>query len=98
MPDAPGLVTKIPRDTQVTFTWSAPAFTGGSAVLDYKVKWDQGKNTFADLKTGITETNFTKTGLKAGTTYVFRVLARNEVGYSADSADIFVTTTNNDFL
>jgi hypothetical protein len=48
----PGLVTSITRDevntskTQVAFTWTAPTSTGGSAVIDYTIMWDQGTGTY----------------------------------------------------
>ena len=42
----PGTSTALTRDdvntsqTQVAFTWSAPASNGGSAVIDYTIEWD----------------------------------------------------------
>ena len=48
----PGLSTSLARDdvntsqTQVAFTWSAPASNGGSAVIDYTIMWDQGTGTY----------------------------------------------------
>ena len=66
--------------TQVAFTWSAPASNGGSAVIDYIIIWDQGTGTYIQAAAGITTTSFTKTGLSAGTTYNFKVQARNVVG------------------
>lgn len=46
--EVPGAPTTVAPDsaytshTQVTFTWATPASNGGSAVIDYKVFWDQG--------------------------------------------------------
>ena len=42
--------------------------------------WDQGTGTYIQAAAGITTTSFTKTGLSAGTTYNFKVQARNIVG------------------
>ncbi|MCS5585436.1 MAG: fibronectin type III domain-containing protein [Pseudomonadales bacterium] len=78
--------------TQVTFTWAAPASNGVSAVLDYKVFWDQGTNNFVELEgaTALTTKNYTKTGVTEGTTYKFKVQARNTVGYSSESSTVSI--------
>ena len=82
----PGVVTAITRDevntskTQVAFTWTAPTSTGGSAVIDYTIMWDQGTGTYIQVAAGVTTTSYTKTGLTAGTTYNFKVQARNVIG------------------
>ena len=64
-----------------------------SATLS-KVEWDQGKNTFAVLETGIVLNTFRKTGLRPGTTYVFRVFARNKVCYSETSPELSAKTSD----
>ncbi|MCS5585433.1 MAG: hypothetical protein NZ777_18230 [Pseudomonadales bacterium] len=56
----------------MTFTWAAPSTDGGSAVLDYKVLWDQGTGNFQELSgaTALTSTTHTQvTGITTGTTY-----------------------------
>ena len=79
----PGVPTFLTRDsvnttkTQVAFTWTAPTEIGGVAIIDYTIQWDQGTNSYVSLATGVTSTNYTKTGLSAGTTYKFKVSARN---------------------
>ena len=59
-------------------------------MIDYKVHWDQGSNSFEELATGVTATSYTKTGLTAGTTYVFKVKARNALGDSAFSSTVSI--------
>ena len=73
----------------IGLTWTAD-YNGGSPILDYKVYFDQGTNTWTPFAFGITQTSFTATGLTAGTTYKFKVQARNIVGYSAISSEISV--------
>ena len=80
--------------TQVAFTWSAPASNGGSTVIDYTIMWDQGTGTYVQAASGITTTSYTKTGLTSGTTYNFKVQARNVIGVgSLTSAFSIVTAT-----
>lgn len=71
-------------------TWSAPASNGGSAVLDYQIDWDNGSGTWTTAVTGITGLTYTKTGVTAGTTYQFKIAARNAVGLSTLSSALSV--------
>ena len=93
---APGVVTNVVGTQgvgQIGLTWSAPVSNGGSAITDYIVQYssDSGSTwtTFVDSVSVTAST--TVTGLAAGTSYVFRVLARNVIGdgpYSATSAAV----------
>ena len=88
IPDAPLSVANLPLITsgsQIGVIWSEGAMNGGAEVLDYKVWSDQATDTFIDVGTGITATQFTITSLIAGNTYKIKVQARNIYGYSADS-------------
>jgi len=67
--------------------WSAPSHNGGSAITDYVIEYsfDSGDSwtTFADgVSAALTAT---VTGLTNGTTYLFRVSAKNYVGTGAVS-------------
>ena len=57
-------------------------------MIDYRVTFDQGSQigVFISLAINITATSYTATNLDAGTTYTFKVEARNSYGYSAPSA------------
>ena len=99
-PGAPGVVTNVAGTIgvgQISVTWSAPISNGGSAITDYAVQYssDSGSNwaTFAD---GVsTAASATVTGLSAGTSYTFRVLAKNAIGdgpYSTASAAVSTAT------
>lgn len=63
----------LTKSDQIGLTWSAGAFDGASAVVDYRVQSDQGTGTWIDLATGVTVTNFKAIGLNADTVYKFRV-------------------------
>jgi hypothetical protein len=66
-------------------TWEAPTFTGGSVILDYRVKIAEQGQTFSILANSLTDLTVTAENLNFGTTYEFKVEARNEYGYSLDS-------------
>lgn len=66
--------------TGANVTWVAPSSDGGSPILEYVVEYGTSA-TFvgATQVTGGTGTSKTITGLTAGATYYFRVVARNAV-------------------
>jgi cyclophilin family peptidyl-prolyl cis-trans isomerase len=83
---------------QVSLSWTAPASTGGSAITDYIIEYSSNNGVtwtpFADGTS--TATTATVTGLANGTSYVFRVAAKNSVGtglFSANSAAVTPRTT-----
>ena len=59
-------------------------------IIDYTIDWDQGTGTYVQLQTGVTTTSFTKTALSAGTTYKFKVSARNSIGTGATSTEFTI--------
>ncbi len=75
-------VTKITGDT-VSLAWSAVNETG----VTYKVQRDG-----ADVKTGLTVTNYTDTGLDNNTEYTYTVTAVTTDGESGDSNEVTATT------
>jgi hypothetical protein len=92
--DAPISLANDPlttTDTVIRFTWSDGSSDGGSPVIDYTVYYDQGSNTYVELEAGVTTQYYlTSVTLSAGTTYVFKVQAKNSVGFSSDSAELSV--------
>jgi len=94
--DIPGVPTTVAGtrgDAQVRLTWLAPADPGGTPVTDYDIEVSSdGGSTWTPFADGVAAaTNATVTGLTNGTTYVFRVAARNAVGiggWSAPSAPV----------
>ncbi len=99
-PGAPGVVTNVVGTAgieQISLTWSAPISNGGSAITDYTVQYssDSG-STWLTFTDGVSATaSTTVTGLSAGTSYTFRVLAKNAIGdgpYSTASAEVATAT------
>ena len=47
---------------------------------------DNNDDIYSEVASGVTLTSYTKTGLSTGTTYRFRVRARNSIGLSVYSS------------
>lgn len=75
-------------DDRIGLIWEDGPNNGGTQVLDYEIWYDQSTSDYIVLTTQLTEQTFTATGLFSGTTYTFKVRARNTVGYS-DFSDEF---------
>ncbi|WP_084620462.1 fibronectin type III domain-containing protein [Agromyces italicus] len=82
-PDAPTGVTADAADARAIVSWTAPGFTGGSAITGYTVTSSPGGKTAT--VSGSTKTA-TVSGLVNGTAYTFTVKARNVVGSSVASS------------
>ena len=63
---------------------------GGTIVLDYEISFDQGIDTWSIIAYGVTEQQYTIVGLTAGTTYKFKVSARNDFGQSDYSSPVSI--------
>jgi predicted phage tail protein len=73
-----GLAASAPTASTITLNWTAPA-TGG-VVASYTVQYLTGSGDFATASDPIAGTSCTVTGLAAGTTYDFQVMAVNAAG------------------
>ncbi len=74
------LLTGVPA--AATVSWAAPASTGGSPILGYRILVSPGGRQ-VDVGNVLTRQI---DGLTAGTSYTFTVSARNTVGYGSTSA------------
>jgi hypothetical protein len=85
-PNPPTSLANNPAITSasvIALTWTAPTVVGGSAVIDYRVSWDQGTSTYVVLAQTVTTAYYsTTTTLLANTVYKFKVESRNAFGYS----------------
>ena len=95
VPDAPRNLTATANgETRIDLDWDAPASDGGSAVTGYRIEVsvDSG-SSFAELATtGGSVTRYAHTGLSAGGTRHYRVVAVNAEGDSPASAIVGATT------
>ena len=98
LPTAPGTVSgltvKSVTATSAAITWTAPN-TGGAKISDYLAEYstDNGQTWKTVVKSASSSTSLTLKGLKAKTSYLFRVTAKNSVGFSAVSQSLNVTTS-----
>ena len=85
-PDPPSSLANnaaITSASIIALTWTAPTVIGGTAVVDYRISWDQGSSTYAVLASGITTASYsTSATLTANTVYKFKVESRNAFGFS----------------
>ncbi len=83
---------------QLSVSWEAPAFDGGSDITGYTIQWREATATWdssADLSSAATTANsYTISSLSPGTEYTVRVMATNVVGDGPPSAEESVTPNN----
>jgi len=93
LPSSPVVTLKSVTATGAVLNWVAPA-NGGAKISDYKVEYStDGGNTWLTVsKSTSTSTSLTLKNLKTRTSYLFRVSAKNSVGYSAPSSNLIVVT------
>jgi N,N-dimethylformamidase beta subunit-like protein/fibronectin type III domain protein len=86
LPGAPTAVTGTAGDHAVALSWTAPSDDGGAQITSYRVTPYVNGNPQTAVQTGSAATGFTVTGLDNGTSYTFKVAAKNKAGTGADSA------------
>jgi hypothetical protein len=85
-PGPPGTPSAAPGNASATVSWTAPTKNNGSAVVGYVVTPYVGGVARLPRVYNSTATTQVVTGLTNGTTYTFRVAARNARGIGAQSA------------
>jgi len=94
-PGAPTVgITAQTSATSLTFNWTAPSSTGGSAVTGYEIKvFSKGVQVGAAKTAAATAKSLIVTGLTTKTAYTFTVAAKNVNGTgSASAASVAVST------
>jgi fibronectin type 3 domain-containing protein len=92
-PSAPQSLAATGGDGSVSLTWSPPASNGGATVSSYNIyrSTSPGGEGSTPLRTGVTTTSFTDTGVTNGTTYYYTVAAVNSAGTSPQSSEASAT-------
>ncbi|MFL5936043.1 MAG: fibronectin type III domain-containing protein [Gaiellaceae bacterium] len=80
-PATPSLGAPVAGNTTVTLAWAAPG-NGGSALTGYKLYRSTSSGAETLVATLGTSTTYTDGGLANGTTYYYRLAARNALGDS----------------
>ncbi len=95
-PAAPGGLRGVPASRQVTLTWNAPAGTGGSNITDYVIQRSANGKPWTTVRDSVSTTRRSVVGgLTNGTSYRFRVAAKNAVGTGPWSAAVRATPRAN---
>ena len=75
-------VASITSKSQIGLIWNTVTFSGGTPVIDYQLTYSIDAGAYSVLASGLLLTSFTANGLTAGSTYNFKVQARNSFGLS----------------
>ena len=95
VPGAPaGLTATANGQTQIDLSWIAPSNDGGAAISGYLIEVSMDSSAWSDLEsdTQSTTTNYSHTGLTAGSTRHYRVSAINSAGTGRASIVANATT------
>ena len=90
----PGAPTNVTMNSLGTFTdvrWRAPASDGGAPISGYLVEASTDQQTWTEIASSVTFTSYLHRGVTIGTTYYYRVSARNFIGLGATSDTASVT-------
>ena len=80
-------VLAITNSQRIGLTWSDGASNGGTAILDYRIMWDQSTGNWVTLASGVIGTSYTTTTtLTASHNYRFKIESRNAFGYSTTAS------------
>ena len=96
VPPAPGTPSgTVASSAQINLTWTAPSNNTGSAVTDYLVYYSSNSGSTWETFTASVSTSTSRniTGLTAATSYIFKVAAKNSVGYGPFSSNSSSYTT-----
>jgi titin len=87
VPGAPTSLGATAANASVDLSWSAPVWLGGSAITGYRIEMSDDGSTWttAVADTASAATTATVSSLTNGTSYRFRVSARNATGQGAAS-------------
>jgi Fibronectin type III domain len=93
VPDAPINIVNVQTITngsQIGLSWNAGVSNGGSSVIDYRIWSDQASGVFFPIVSNLNQLTYTITGLNVGSTYSFKIQARNAFDYSTFSSVVSI--------
>src|SRR5439155_22540781 len=93
-PSAPQNLQATAGSLTITLTWDAPSTNGGSTITGYKIYRSTSSGTEAGFASLGNVTSYTNTGLTAGVTYFYKVLAVNSIGVSPLSNEASATSSS----
>jgi hypothetical protein len=77
---APTSLAATSGNAQLSLSWTAPSYNGGSAITGYSVEYTPSGGSPQTVSTGSTSTSYTLTGLTNGTAYTVKVAGVNAGG------------------
>ena len=89
--DAPTSLADAPTSGGIDLTWAAPAYTGGSAISDYSVRYTPAGGSATTALIGSTTAAHSLAGLTPGTQYTVEVAAVTAVGVGVYSSSVTST-------
>lgn len=92
VPDAPTGLSSVPSNSQLTVSFTPPAFDGGLAITNYEYSINAG-STWMAISPADTTSPVAITGLTNGTTYTVYLRAVNPLGSGASSIALSTGTT-----
>jgi titin len=94
VPGAPSSVSGTYGIDSVALTWNSPVSNGGATISEYVIQYSvMNSNTWTVFERSVsTSTSALVTGLTNGTSYIFRVAAKNTIGQGAYSASSLAVT------
>jgi hypothetical protein len=98
IPGRPLAVTATAEGRSVLLSWDPPWDDGGSAIVSYVIMRGTGPDDITRIANVTGALNYTDTSVARGETYVYRVVAINEVGEGAasDAATVDVRKASSD--
>jgi hypothetical protein len=94
LPGAPTGIMASASDATANLAWTAPSFTGASAITSYTITPYVGSTAGTPTVVAAPATNANITGLLNGTTYWFTIAATNSAGTGPPAASYSVTPTS----
>ncbi len=90
-PGAPANVIATSYAIHTQVVWKAPASDGGATISGYSIEVSTDEEPWTELASSVTHRSYLHVGVTIGTTYYYRVSARNSIGLGATSDTASVT-------